>query len=68
MTESYNETHPELRKGEMFLTNGVLETYVQIGWKTKRRGRRAYSKKGEPLLEYRPVFVQRSEYEEGTKE
>jgi hypothetical protein len=64
---SYNETHPELEEGERFLTNCVQDTYDSIGWKTKRWGRHAYTIEGEPLTGYIPVFVQRSEYEEGMK-
>jgi hypothetical protein len=61
---NYNKTHPELRDGEMFLTNCVEETYDPIGWNTKRMGAVAYTTGGVPLPKYRPVFVQRKEYEE----
>ena len=65
---NYNETHPELREGEMFLTNTLDNyDYMRIGWHSKRRGRQAYSIHGEELTRGIPVFVQRSEYEEGMK-
>ena len=65
---NYNETHPELEEGEMFLFSGVDETYEPLKWKTKRMGVVAYTSRGVPLAQkYRPIFVQRKEYEEGTK-
>ena len=65
--QNYNETHPELRAGEMFLTNCISIDYSIIGWSTKRTGRQAYTIHGEELTGFMPVFVQRSEYEEGMK-
>jgi hypothetical protein len=62
---NYNETHPELEEGEMLLTNCVFETYALLKWTTKRWGAVAYTSRGVPLHKYRPVFVQRKEYEEG---
>jgi len=68
MIEKKNdETHPELREGEMFLTNCTIPDYVRIGWKTKRIGRQAYTIDGEKLKVLIPVFVQKEEYDEGMK-
>jgi len=64
---NYNETHPELRAGEMFIGNFMSDEYSGIGWSTKRTGRQAYTIHGEEQTGFMPVFVQRSEYEEGTK-
>jgi hypothetical protein len=66
---NYNKTHPELREGEMLLTNCSLDNYDydRIGWNTKRRGRHAYTIDGKPFTGYIPVFVQIKEYEEGMK-
>jgi hypothetical protein len=64
---NYNETHPELEEGEMFLTNSVDENYTRIRWNTKRRGMQAYTIDGELLTGFIPVFVQKKEYEEGMK-
>lgn len=63
----YNETHPELEEGEMFLTNCTWDEYIRIGWQTKRKGRKAYSRQGKGLFGLSPVFVHRKEYEEGMK-
>ena len=59
--------HPELRKGEMFLTNANVEGYSQIGWETKRSGMTAYDVNGNPVRGLFPVFVQKAEYDTGMK-
>ena len=41
--------HPELREGEMFLSNADIEGYSRIGWKTKRSGMVAYGTNGKPV-------------------
>jgi hypothetical protein len=64
---NYNETHPELKEGEMFLFSGVSETYDPLKWNTKRMGAVAHTPRGVPLPKYSHVFVQRKEYEEGIK-
>lgn len=62
--------HPELRRGEVFLTNASDDDqYIDdkrsgwecIGWKTKRRGRIAYDINNKPIPDMFPVFVRRSE-------
>lgn len=63
--------HPELREGEMFLTNSTEEEYGRIRWMTKRIGEVAYNIRGEvidSIDKLFPVFVQKQEYEEGMKE
>jgi hypothetical protein len=47
----------------VFLTNVVFQSscYESIGWKTKRKGRVAYTTDGEPLAYGYPVFVQEEE-------
>lgn len=56
--------HPELREGEVFLTNTSSEQFGQIGYKTKRLGDVAYDIYGKYVDNLQPVFVQRSELEE----
>lgn len=60
-----NDQHPELRPGEVFLTNCAGEKIFQdIGWKSKRQGKVAYGADGQPIEGYFPVFVQKDELEE----
>jgi|GEM_PF-3678683 len=63
--EDFNRHHPELQEGEIFLGNFYQgdASFDHIKWKTKRAGSEAYTKDGESLLDYSPVFVQRSEVE-----
>ena len=62
--------HPEIREGEIFLTNvcpacGLMpDGYVHIGWRTKRKGEIAYDRDGDIIPNGHPVFIQLSEYEE----
>lgn len=58
----FNETHPEMREGELFLINATWAGYERIRWKTKRRGLQAYTEQGEEVTGYIPVFVQRKEF------
>ena len=73
-TGNFNKTHPELKKGEVFLTNASDERmpaggrcrkwesdWESIGWRTKRRGVTAYDIYGKAFKYAFPVFVQRSE-------
>ena len=63
--EDAMESHPELREGEIFLSNVDDEHYPRIKWKTKRRGIVAYDRDGniiEKRKGLRPVFVQADEY------
>ena len=53
--------HPELRGGEVFLTNMTSENFHRIEWKTKRAGAQAYDIKNRPFKGLFPVFVQKSE-------
>jgi len=66
--------HPELREGEIYLTNcyeeeeleeNCVEDFSAIGWKTKRRGRKAYDINRERIYNGAfPVFVRATELEE----
>ena len=64
-----SKAHPELREGEVFLTNIVVEdvldgegNWEEIEHKTKRQGQQAYDIWGLPLpARFKPVFVQQSE-------
>jgi disulfide oxidoreductase YuzD len=68
---SFNIHHPELKPGEIWLTNATHESYERIGWTTKRAGNIAYDIYGEKAGEmtygfyadeaFFPVFVQESE-------
>lgn len=58
--KSYNDTHPELRPGEVFLTNVQEHEWQTIRLMSKRRGSQAYDRTGTPLpadQEAFPVFV-----------
>jgi hypothetical protein len=63
----YDEPHPELRAGEIFLTNSTLRDYVRMAWLTKRSGIQAYSTDGKKISGFMPVFVKRAEFEAGMK-
>ena len=60
--------HPEIRKGEMFISNIyqstlVYDWYNEISWKTKRKGAIAYKRDGTIIKDAYPVFIQAEEYE-----
>ena len=57
----FNETHPELRDGEIFVTNTANPEMTNIGWKTKRIGNTAYSINGLIVSGLRPVFRKEDE-------
>lgn len=62
-------THPEIREGEVFITNihvGVMDrdTFHEIGWETKRKGNVAYARNGDVDENSYPVFIQLKEYED----
>ena len=59
------QKHPEIKQGEIFLTNSTLEDYNNIGWKTKRRGIVAYDINGNVIKGLFPVFILREEYLKG---
>ncbi len=73
-----NKSHPELRGGEVFITNISNEPgpcisigwpgdsrsdWKHIGWKTKRMGSVAYDIYGKPVNGMRPVFAKKTELE-----
>jgi hypothetical protein len=59
--KNFNSNHPEKLEGEVFLSNGWEDDYMQFGWKTKRKGNQAYDIYGTPLKTGYPVFVKKSE-------
>lgn len=71
---NFNVNHPELRGGEIWLTNSSAKDFADdIGWKTKRAGEKAYTVNGEDANAFHPefersilypVFVQRQELED----
>lgn len=65
--ENFNIKHPEIRDGEMFLTNMQPLEYLRSSWFTKREGKQAYSVTGALLKWSVPVFIQKVEYDEGMK-
>ena len=62
--ENVNNNHPELKPGEMFLTNSSNKDYIAIGYATKRKGMVAYSIAGKDVSDpgFFPVFISKSEY------
>lgn len=65
---SFNKTHPEIQKGERFLTNCANKhDYSHIGWALKRKGKQAYDVKGNPISYLFLVFVNKAEWEHGMK-
>lgn len=64
---SFNNTHPELQKGEVFLTNAREWEWDSIPFQSKRRGETAYQTDGTLVSsdeEAFPVFVAQDEYAE----
>jgi hypothetical protein len=59
----FNDEHPELLKGEVFLCNANEMLWQDIDLETKRRGKHAYFFHGEELGDktFFPVFVKKSE-------
>jgi hypothetical protein len=61
---NFNERHPELQAGEMWLANDVgsanyeRNPHFEYGYETARLGEVAYHRDGRRLEGYRPVFVQ----------
>lgn len=63
---SFNREHPELKEGEVFLTNINAHDFHCVGWKTKRGGKVAYDVHGEVVAtdgSFFPVFAQKAELE-----
>jgi len=62
---NFNKNHPELRDGEVFLSNCTDNDMV--GWKTKRSGNVSYDTSGKRIVDssdLHPVFVKQSELDE----
>jgi len=70
--QDFNKHHPEMREGEVLYTNlneerdrgENVDNWSQIPYASKRMGEKAYSRKGTPLADYKPVFVQRKDLED----
>ena len=69
---SFNRNHPELREGEVFLTNAFDDSngrfpddprsdWESVGWKSKRAGVTAYTTDGQVIPKMFPIFAKRSE-------
>ena len=64
---NFNDQHPELEDGEIFLKNTTPGRFEVMDWKTKRMGGVAYYDDGKAIpfhSNYFPVFVQESEVDE----
>ena len=61
--DNFNEKHPELRPGEVWITNEFEHESdaFHVNLSTARRGEVAYSVLGKPIAGGRPVFAQQSE-------
>jgi hypothetical protein len=60
---NFNRRHPERAHGEVFLGNHDDERFAKLSFKTKRRGKVAYTKTGVAMGGVRPTFVKRDEIE-----
>jgi hypothetical protein len=66
-TITFNQQkHPEIRPGEVFITNADYESFREIGWETKRVGHVSLDNLGRPISQTAwsgsfPVFAQVSE-------
>ncbi len=58
-----SENHPELREGEVWITNGDWMTFAQCSFLTKRYGKLAYSIRGQLVKGLVPIFAQKFEVE-----
>lgn len=64
---NFNDKHPELEDGEMFLTNERKEDLHHIGWKSKRIGTTAYTVNGKVIGTVNklfPIFIQKKEFDD----
>lgn len=72
---SFNDTHPELKEGEVFVTNSFLseegvcsqpgdDSHFSLQLNTKRVGHTAYDINGKRIQGAVPVFAKKDEYEE----
>jgi hypothetical protein len=60
------QEHPEIKSGEVFITNADASSFFSVGWKTKRRGNIALDSLGRPIGQRAwpgcfPVFAQKNE-------
>lgn len=69
--ENFNKNHPELREGEVWLTNDeandvAYKEWIK-DWKTARVGAWAYDIYGEKVEGLRPIFVSKEEVEDNRR-
>ena len=57
-----NKNHPELKEGEVFLTNTANPEMTNIGWESKRLGVVAYDIHGLIVKGLYPVFKNKDEH------
>ena len=62
MSANFNLNHPEQKIGEMWLTNILTAQPFETVY-ASRLGKKAYSRSGLILKDYKPVFVSTIEYE-----
>jgi hypothetical protein len=66
----FNDNHPELRKGEIFLANIYVgynpgiddQKFGEIKYKSARLGWTSYDVEGNYLSNFQPVFVRKWDY------
>jgi hypothetical protein len=63
MSANFNSNHPEQKIGEMWLTNILTAQPFETVYASTRLGKKAYSRSGLILKDYKPVFVSTIEYE-----
>ena len=72
---NFNHKHPELREGEIWLSNVLKEynssrrtkCYDDFTYKSKRLGKQAYDIHGNLIEEASPVFISKAEHQERVK-
>lgn len=61
----FNDNHPELREDEMFVSNVLISSYENSGWKSKRLGKIPYTSSGVIIIEGKynlfPLFRNKNE-------
>lgn len=65
-----NKNHPERRSGEIFVGNSNNYGFENIGWKTKRKGDKAFYSFGKEYADqsYFPVFASEEEVKKQNSE
>ncbi|MBP6929749.1 MAG: hypothetical protein KBB77_02325 [Candidatus Moranbacteria bacterium] len=60
--EAAGGEHPEMKSGEIFLSNGNDAGFAQLSYQSKRKGEKAYDQQGRHLPGLIPIFVNKAEY------